>query len=40
LYKVSLAGRFSDTIRIDFKIYDRALQSSALVSSPEFYVDL
>ncbi len=40
LYKVSLAGRFSDTVRIDFQIYDRSLQSSNLVSSPEIYVDL
>ena len=40
LYKVSLAGRFSDTVRIDFQIYDRSLQSSALISTPEIYVDL
>jgi hypothetical protein len=40
LYKVSLSGRFSDTVRIDFKIFDRDLQSSALISTPEIYVDL
>lgn len=40
IYKVSLSGRFSDTVRIDFKIYDRDLQSSDLVSTPVIYVDL
>jgi hypothetical protein len=40
LYIVNLSSRFSDTVRIDFKVYDRALQSSALVSTPEIYVDL
>ena len=40
LYKVTLANRFSDTVRLDFQIFDRDLQSSDLVSTPEIYVDL
>ncbi len=40
IYKVSLSGRFSDTVRLDFNIYDRDLQKSNLVSTPVFYVDL
>lgn len=37
---VNLDSRFSDTVRLDFQIYDRSFNSSALVSTPEIYVDL
>lgn len=40
IYNVSLAGRFSDTVRIDFWMYDRSLNKSNIVSTPEIFVDL
>ena len=40
IYKVSLAGRFSDTVKMEFYIYDRDLQKSNLVAIPEIWVDL
>lgn len=39
-YKVSLSGRFSDTVRIDMKIVDRDMNYSSIASTPEIYVDL